>query len=497
VFAKGRAGDRFDGPSLIIPGGYVMTKRNIFKTGILNVVFQVVFLMGMSLLGPTALQAEGSIVNFAILLAIVLIPSITWTIFYYLQDRRYPEPLSYLMAAFASGVTAAAAIAFPLVHVVFKTWSWIYADSRLFVLGSFFIYGSLFAILMYVVLRYGFYGSIQFDEPVDGMIYGAFSGTGFALVASLYYLYLHPDHTPFVIAYSASCNILVYSGIGSVIGYMLGVAKFKRRNIELYSFLAVALGIILLGIYRLFNEYLFVSGYSLAFWMSFGLSAAYALGILAFCYLKMRSLTVTALKEHVPVRKRVDIWMLVLIVLLLVTASWVSLTGSRGKQFIDAEHGISFYYPHDYSTFSFGDPDPKINLIHPNSRIIFYAETTTSSCCSLTVTACGGSPPGSQEALIQFIPVDDTESLSIHDLEIDGMRGKRLAYSYLRRETLLTSPYDFPQLMKVFLDVIAVEGRMFLFSFEAPAGLFEKKARGYGKFLKSIQWTLPETSEES
>ena len=474
-----------------------MTQRNIFKTGFFNVVFQIAFLLGMSLLEPGSLQADGNIGNFAILFAIVLIPSITWTIFYYLQDRRYPEPLSYLMAAFVSGVTAAAAIAFPLIHVVFKTWSWIYADSRLFVLGSFFIYGSLFSILMYLVLRYGFYGSIQFDEPVDGMIYGAFSGTGFALVASLYYLYMHPDHTPFVLAYSASCNILVYSGVGSVIGYMLGIAKFKRRSIELYSFLGVGLGIVLLGVYRLFNEYLFISGYALAFWMSFALSAFYALGILAFCYLTMRRLTTTDFKEQIPVRKRVDAGMLIVILVLFIAAAWVSQTGARGKQFLDPEYGISFYYPHDFSIYSFGDSSPTVNLLHPDSRIIFYAETTASSCCSLTVTACGGAPPISDEGLIEFIPVDDTESLSISDIEIRGLRVKRVAYSYLRRETQLTSPQEFPQLMNVFLDVVAAGNKMFLFSFEAPAGIFEKKVKGYGKLLKSLRWTNSNTSEEN
>lgn len=473
-----------------------MTQRNIFKTGFFNVVFQIVFLIGMSLLKPGALQLDGGTGHFAFLFVIVLIPSITWTIFYYLQDRRYPEPLSYLMAAFISGVTAAAAIAFPLIHVVFKTWSWIYADSRLFVLGSFFIYGSLFSTLMYLVLRYGFYGSIQFDEPVDGMIYGAFSGTGFALVASLYYLYMHPDHTPFVLAYSASCNILVYSGIGSIIGYMMGIAKFKRRSIDLYSLLGVGLGILLLGVYRLFNEYLFISGYALAFWMSFALSAVYALGILFFCYLTMRRLTTTDFKEQVPVRKLVDTGMLVAILLLFIAAAWVSQTGSGGKQFSDPEHGISFYYPHDFSTYSFGDLSPTVNVLHPDSRIIFYAETTASSCCSFTVTACGGSPPDSDEALIEFIPVDDTESQSISEIEIRGHRGKRVAYSYLRRETLLTSPEEFPQLMNAFLDVVAVDNRMFLFSFEAPAGIFEKKVRGYGKLLKSVQWTNSNTSEE-
>ena len=59
------------------------------------------------------------------------------------------------------------------------------------------------------MIRLGFYPSSEFDEPVDGMVYGAFAGSGFAALTSLAYLIGRVDFTVFGIGYTASTQILM------------------------------------------------------------------------------------------------------------------------------------------------------------------------------------------------------------------------------------------------------------------------------------------------
>ena len=70
----------------------------------------------------------------------------------------------------------------------------------------------------------------EFDEPADGMTYGAFLGCGFAAVWSLGYLAAHPDFTLFSLAYSASTNVLVYASVAALVGYLVGRTRFQKRH---------------------------------------------------------------------------------------------------------------------------------------------------------------------------------------------------------------------------------------------------------------------------
>lgn len=465
-----------------------MREKNVLKTGIFNILFQLGFLIFMFIVGEkTSIIAEDSS-RFIILAGIIFLLSVVWALFFYLQDRREPEPLLHITISFIAGMAAASLVAIPLLNIIFQVQQWIYSSLFLFILGSLFITAFMVNFLFYIVIRYGFYPLKEFDEPVDGMVYGAIIGVGFALVKSLHYLYSQPEFTLFTIAYIATTNILIYSGIGSIIGYAIGNAKFKRKNIEGASFIGVIVGMIVLGTYHLLSEYIFLSGSSHAFWLSFFLTMVYALLILLFCFWKMRKLTEKDLHADVAVTPKFDLRMSLLMVILLVAAGIIAHKGLQGKRFLNTKYGISFYYPHSLSSFSFSGISNFSLPLTKEAEILFAGEkgTPPNFSFSAAVHKNNSDNTDTYRQLLQYVEVPDTESFMINDITIGKEKGKRIAYSYIDKSPGLDS--EFPELIKIYTDVISIDKYTFVFTYKAGSRHFNAGLTRYAKILGSIKW---------
>jgi RsiW-degrading membrane proteinase PrsW (M82 family) len=465
-----------------------MREKNVLKTGIFNILFQLGFLIIMFLVGNhTSINAENG-PGFIILAGIVFLLSVVWAMFFYLQDRREPEPLLHITISFIAGMAAASLVAVPLLHIVFQVQEWIYASLFLFISGSFFISAFIVNFLFYLVIRYGFYPLKEFDEPVDGMVYGAITGVGFALVKSLHTLYSEPTYTLFTIAYIATTNILIYSGIGSIIGYAIGSAKFKSKNIEGASFIGVIVGMLVLGTYHLLSEFIFLSGANQSFWLSFFLTMVYALSIVLFCYWKMRKLTEKNFPDHVVVTPKFDLRMSVLMVILLAAAGIIAVKGLQGKKLISTKYGISFYYPHSLSSFSFTGVSNSSLPLTKETEILFSGEKGKPPYFSFLAVVHKNDNHGNDtyRDLLQYVDITDTESFMVNDITIGEKKGKRIAYSYMEKPPGLDS--EFPELIKVYTDVISLDKYTFVFTYKADSGHFNAGLTRYAKILESIKW---------
>ncbi len=487
-----------------------MRKKNILKTGIFNLLFQLGFLILMFLVGKNTAILAGDRSRFIILTGIVFLVSVVWALFFYLQDRRDPEPISHITLSFISGMAAASLVAIPLLNIIFQVPRWIYSSLFLFISGSFFITAFIVNFLFYIAIRYGFYPLKKFDEPVDGMVYGAIIGVGFASVNSLHYLYSQPTFTLFTIAYIATTNILIYPGIGSIIGYAIGNAKFKRKNIEGASFIGVIAGMAVLGTYHLSSEFIFLSGSSQAFWLSFFLTMIYSLLILLFCYWKMRKLTEKNLHAHVRVTPKFDLRLSVLMIILLAAAGLIASKGLQGKKFLSTRYGISFYYPYSLSSFSFTGISNSPLLLTKGVEILFAGEKGTPPNFSFSAAVHKNNTQGGEayRDLLQYVEVTDTESFMVKDITIGEKKGKRIAYSYLDKPLDIESEFpglskvytdsyldkpsgiksEFPVLIKVYTDVISLDRYTFVFTYKANSEHFNAGLTGYAKILESIKW---------
>lgn len=465
-----------------------MREKNVLKTGIFNILFQLGFLIFMFIVGSnTAIMAEDNS-RFIILTAIIFLLSVVWALFFYLQDRREPEPLLHITISFITGMAAASLVAIPLLNIIFQVQQWIYSSLFLFISGSFFISAFIVNLLFYIVIRYGFYPLKEFDEPVDGMVYGAVIGVGFAFVKSLDSLFSQPEFTLFTIAYITTTNILIYSGIGSIIGYAIGNAKFKRKNIESASFIGVIVGMVVLGTYHLLSEFIFLSGSGQAFWLSFFLTMVYALLILLFCYWKMRKLTEKDLHADVTVTPKFDLRMSVLMVILLAAAGIIAFKGLQGKKFLSTKYGISFYYPHSLSSFSFSGISNSSLPLTKKAELIFTGKKGTPPIFSFSAAVHKNNIDNidTYRDLLQYVEVTDTESFMVNDITIGEKKGKRIAYSYIKKPPGIES--EFPELIKVYTDVISLDQYTFVFTYKAGSRDFNAGLARYAKILETIKW---------
>jgi len=475
-----------------------MREKNILKTGIFNLLFQLGFLVIMFAMGSKAslMIISGESSRFIILAAVILLLSLVWALFFYWQDRLEPEPVSYIIVSFIAGMAAAALAALPLFNTVFQVHKWIYSSSVLFVLGSFFVTASIVNLLLYIVIRWGFFPLKEFDEPVDGMVYGAIAGGGFACVQSLHYLSSHPSFTLFVITYIAATNILIYSAVGSIMGYIIGRAKFQEKSVPRSSMIAILTGTAVLGIYLLFNEFIFVSGFDHAFWLSFILTSIYSLLILLFCYLKMRKLTQKHHHKHadVPVNRTFNFTMGLLILILLAAAAVISHNGLQGKKFVNPTYGISFHYPHSLSSFSFNGMSQSLFPLTDEAEILFSGETGSPPYFSFSaivrLTNTKNTTTDNHRELLQYVGVTERESLTVSDVEIGRGKGKRIAYSYIDKslDAETDIEYGFPTLIHVYTDVVFFDKYTFIFTYKAASQHFNGGLPLYGQILESVRW---------
>lgn len=89
------------------------------------------------------------------------------------------------------------------------------------------------------------------DEPLDGIVYGAAAALGFASVESAWYLALSGEAT--IVLVRAFTATLVHVGCTAAVGFVIGWARFhNRRSVLLTSLGAFALAVVLHGLYDLF-----------------------------------------------------------------------------------------------------------------------------------------------------------------------------------------------------------------------------------------------------
>lgn len=97
-------------------------------------------------------------------------------------------------------------------------------------------------LLIVVALAFAF--RRHFNDPMDGLIYGAMVGLGMALEESVFYMSLTPDIGPTVIA-SEAVRLLLHLLMGGLSGFAVGLAAVRMRfwPAALAVWLAAAMGL--------------------------------------------------------------------------------------------------------------------------------------------------------------------------------------------------------------------------------------------------------------
>jgi protease PrsW len=151
-------------------------------------------------------------------------PGLALLSYFYLRDEFESEPVSFIIKTFVYG----AVLTFPIMflqyvlqaeQIISSPWMNAYLSS-----------GFLEEFFKWFILFFAVYQHIEFNDPYDGIIYGASVSLGFATVENILYLVAHG--VEFAIG-RALLPVSAHALFGVVMGYYLGKSKFADQQMKL------------------------------------------------------------------------------------------------------------------------------------------------------------------------------------------------------------------------------------------------------------------------
>lgn len=157
------------------------------------------------------------------LLIIAIVPAVLLLWYMYKKDRYNPEPIHLVLVVFLLG--ALVSIPAGLINT---------ASLEFFSFGliSYSIVGPVVEeSLKFSVVFFFVYPKSEFDKPMDGILYAAAAGLGFAMAENIVYVFRSGIEfgiaTGFLRAFTAIPGHVIFSCIW---GFALGIAKFRPES---------------------------------------------------------------------------------------------------------------------------------------------------------------------------------------------------------------------------------------------------------------------------
>jgi RsiW-degrading membrane proteinase PrsW (M82 family) len=146
-------------------------------------------------------------------------PGLFWLWFFFRQDRLRPEPKRLIALTFALGCLATFPAA--ILEGLFDLGGLLEGESDLIAVatGMLLVVGPVEELCKFSVVRLVAYRSLYFDEPMDGLVYGAAASLGFASLENLAYVL---NYGPEVMYFRAPLSTVAHLVFGSIWGYALG-----------------------------------------------------------------------------------------------------------------------------------------------------------------------------------------------------------------------------------------------------------------------------------
>lgn len=171
-----------------------------------------------------------------------ILPGILWVWYFYKKDKYDPEPKRLIIRDFLWGMF----IVFPVSLLEAPFGNFLKPDTPLITLFiAMILIVGLFEEGAKSLLVYRFhYKHPEFNESLDGIIYGVTVGLGFAAFENLFYTVLYGYKVGLVRAVVTS---LIHASFTGIFGYFLGQAKMKdNRSLIISGFILVT---VLHGLY--------------------------------------------------------------------------------------------------------------------------------------------------------------------------------------------------------------------------------------------------------
>ena len=262
-------------------------RRSVWASGAVQIVGLLLFVgLVAGLVSVTDLALDGpALVLAGIVLA--LIPALLWLGFFYQQDRLEPEPKQFILGVFLLGGLLANAVGIPVVRDLFRAQEWMPRNAVANILGSILVIGFVQESLKYIAVRYSVYLSPEFDERIDGVIYGTAAGLGFGTMLNIHYVTAHAGVDLSMGVIRIAVTTLAQASFAGISGYFLGRAKFEEEP-AWWLPLGVTIAAVLNGLFTYVRGEIVTVGLSYRPVNGLVLAAVVALGTFAVLYYLMR-----------------------------------------------------------------------------------------------------------------------------------------------------------------------------------------------------------------
>ncbi len=182
---------------------------------------------------------------FIIPLLAAIVPALVILWYFHSRDA-FPEPAGLLWATFGLGVLSLipavlAALALPLVYPLPEN-PWFQAFYLAFGQAAIPEEIAKFAVLFFFCFRHS-----EFDEPMDGLVYGAAVLLGFAALENILYV---SDGGLGVALVRAFTSVPTHALLGALMGYFLALSRFEPDRQRLFFTLALVVPMVLHGLYN-------------------------------------------------------------------------------------------------------------------------------------------------------------------------------------------------------------------------------------------------------
>lgn len=181
-------------------------------------------------------------------LLLALIPAAIWLGIFYSQDRREPEPKQYVVGVAVLSGLLASTIGSPLIDGYFRVGEWIGRDTMTEILGSILIIGFVTSFLIYAAVRFSIFYSSEFDQRLDGVVYGSAAGLGYAAMLNIITVVSNGGVELGAGVVHIVVTQMVHGALGALIGYFLGRDKFDPKRVW-WMALGITLAAVLYGLF--------------------------------------------------------------------------------------------------------------------------------------------------------------------------------------------------------------------------------------------------------
>jgi RsiW-degrading membrane proteinase PrsW (M82 family) len=271
------------------------THPGVWRAGAVQILGMAVFSAIVAFLA----QYLGELDRTALIVAgifLAIVPSALWLYFFYRQDRLEPEPKAKIAQVFLLALILTDVIGLRIINDWFRVSTWAPAEGWTSLLASILIVGFTLETIVYVAVRLLVYATAEFDERMDGIVYGTVAGLGVATLLNLHYIV---DNQGVALApgvIQVVTTALAQASFSGLLGYFMAQAKFEHRPVWWVP-LGLVIAAVLNGLFSWLISEVSSAGLTVNPWRSLGLGLAVALAVFFILLALMRRATQATLVD--------------------------------------------------------------------------------------------------------------------------------------------------------------------------------------------------------